>query len=119
MTTSYLSIDQLKRAIQIEEQIAALRVELDAVLSGVKTGKVSSLLKTVTSADGRKGQRSAATRVKMAAAQKARWAQKDGGAEEVAAEPVKAKKKRKMSPEGRARIAEAQKKRWAAKKSGK
>lgn len=119
--TTYLTIEQLKRAIQIEEQIEALRNQLNAVLSGVNTGKVESLLNTVMALGGRKGKRSAATRAKMAAAQKARWAQKNGGAVEadaVAQKPAK-KKKRKMSPEGRARIIEAQKKRWAALKGKK
>ena len=70
-------------------------------------------------ADGRKGKRSAASRAKMAAAQKARWAKKRGDA----SAPVKAvvngakKKKRTMSPEARARIAAAQKARWAKQKA--
>jgi len=51
---------------------------------------------------------SAATRKKMAAAQKARWARLKGPDQEPAP------KKRTMSAEGRKRIAEAARKRWAA-----
>jgi hypothetical protein len=54
---------------------------------------------------------SAATRQKMALAQKARWANK-GGSETTPEGP----KKRKMSAAGRKAIAEAQRKRWAASK---
>ncbi len=126
MTNNYLSIDQLKRALEIEEQIQKLRLELDSVLSGTRYSVSAPAAKTVRASaggDGRKGKRSAATRAKMAAAQKARWAKKNGGApaNEVAAEtPTKTKKKkRQMSEEGRARIIAAQKKRWAALKASK
>jgi len=54
---------------------------------------------------------STATRKKMAAAQKARWARLKRPDQESAAP---APKKRTMSAEGRKRIAEAARKRWAA-----
>ena len=57
---------------------------------------------------------SAASKAKMAAAQKARWAKKNGTAPAAVEAPVvKTRKKRTMSPEARARIAAAQKARWA------
>lgn len=73
-----------------------------------KTAQVGS---GVVKVDGRKGNRSAAARAKMAAAQKARWAKMKGGAS--ADTPKASKKKRTMSPEARAKIAAAQRARWA------
>ena len=74
--------------------------------------KAASVEPVVGKVDGRKGKRSAAARAKMAAAQKARWAAKKGGA--VTTPAVKSpRKKRTMSPEARARIAAAQRARWA------
>lgn len=55
---------------------------------------------------------SAATRRKMAASQRKRWAAMHQG---LPATP----KKRRLSAKGRAAIAEAQRKRWAAQKKGK
>ncbi|MBI5799381.1 MAG: hypothetical protein HZA92_01465 [Verrucomicrobia bacterium] len=54
---------------------------------------------------------SAATKAKMAAAQKARWAKLKGAAPAPAATPKKGK--RKMSAEGKANIRAAVKARWA------
>ncbi len=58
---------------------------------------------------------SAATKAKMAAAQKARWAKLKGGAKPAAAtaSAPAPKKKRKMSAAGRAAIVAAAKARWA------
>jgi hypothetical protein len=97
-----LSIDQLRRAIALKEQIEQLADELKGVLGSapIKRGRRT---------------RSAATRARMAAAQRARWAGAKGKS------PKKAKRgKRKISAAGRARIAAAAKARWAAaKRAGK
>lgn len=96
-----LSIDQLRRAIALKEQIETLAGELSGVLGG---------------RSGRRGTvRSAATRARMAAAQRARWANRRGKT------PAKAKRgRRKISAAGRARIAAAARARWAAaKRAGK
>src|SRR6185369_9170658 len=116
MITGFPTIEQLKRAIQIEEQIEALKAELASVLGGMAKAASSAV---GVKKDRRSGKRSAATRAKMAAAQQARWAKKRGNAapaEAAAAKPAKAKKKRTLSPEARAKIAAAQKRRWAAAK---
>src|SRR5439155_7412661 len=65
-----LSIQQLRRAVGIKEQIAALETGLSQIL-----GFPSS----VASVGNRRGRqkRSAAVRARMAAAQKARWAKRD------------------------------------------
>jgi len=58
---------------------------------------------------------SAATKRKMAAAQKLRWSRVHGKSTTAAAAPsAPAKNKRKMSAAGRARIIAATKARWAA-----
>ena len=56
----------------------------------------------------------AASRAKMAAGQKARWAKINGKASPAKAAP----KKKGMSPETKAKLAAAMKARWAAKKKG-
>ena len=61
---------------------------------------------------------SAASKAKMAAAQKARWAKKNAASTSPAESVTKARKKRKtMSPEARAKIAAAQRARWAKQKA--
>jgi len=105
MTTSLttLSAKQLRQAIAIKEQIEALKWELYALDTVAPT--------TAHTAARKKFARSAATRARMAAAQKARWAKSKRGTR-VAAKPAK-RRKGKLSPEGRARIVAAQKARWA------
>ncbi len=97
-----LSIEQLRRAVALKEQIEALAGELRGVLGSppIKRGRRT---------------RSAATRARMAAAQRARWANARGTT------PKKARRaRRKISAAGRARIAAAAKARWAAaKRAGK
>lgn len=111
MSNEFLSIDQLKRALAIEEQIAALREELRTVLGNPSFKQSSNSVATKPGGkDARRGKRSAATRAKMAAAQKARWAK----SKSESTVPAKGRKKRVLSPEARARIVAAQKKRWAA-----
>ena len=93
----------------IDSQIAELRSMLD----GRRTKSA-----VVPSEGGRpKRKFSAASRRKMAAAQKARWA----GIKKSSEPPQvpQPKKKRKMSAAGRKAISEATKKRWAAVKAKK
>jgi len=97
-----LSIQQLRRAVAIREQIAALETDLSEIL-----GAPSS----ATSVGNRRGRRkrSAAVRGRMAAAQKVRWAKRDG-------KPAK-KPRRKMSAKARANLAAAARARWAKAKA--
>src|SRR5688572_28894350 len=109
--------DQLKRAIQIAEQIQQLEAELRRIVSGVGSG-AGVVVSAEPSSKPRK--RSAAVRRKMAAAQKARWAKfraAKGAVASGAASPApktkaKVKGKRKVSAEARAKMAAAAKKRW-------
>ena len=103
-----ISLESLKEAIAIKEQIAALEARLNKLLGGGGGGEVPSSFSAPVK-KGR-GKMSVAGRAKIAAAQRARWA-KQKGTSAPGAKP--AKKKRKLSPEGRARIVAALKKRWA------
>ena len=120
------SIDQLKRAITISEQIQSLEAELASILGA--SAKVSApakvaaaAVKTVKSKRGL----SAEGRARIAAAQKARWAKAKGSTETAAAPAAAPKKagkrkgKRNLSPEARARIVAAVKRRWAKAKKAK
>src|SRR5436305_14009590 len=91
--------------LSIDSQIAELRSMLDGQSSGPAA--------TPSATGKRKRKFSAASRRKMAAAQKARWAGIKKSSEPPKAESAKPKK-RKMSAAGRAAIAAAVKKRWAA-----
>jgi hypothetical protein len=99
-TLGNLSIDQLKRAIHVREQMDSLQEELDGILGG-----------EIPVPRAGKRKMSAAARAKIAAAQKARWAKLKGPSP---------KPKRKMSAAGRAAISAAAKARWKkAKAAGK
>jgi hypothetical protein len=89
--TSTPSIDQLKRAIAIQEKIAVLQADLAAILGQSGGAAVPA----------RRGRKPKAV---------------VEGAEEASETPVKRKKKRTMSPEAREKIAAAQRKRWAKQK---
>jgi hypothetical protein len=101
-----LSTEQLRRAIDLKEQIAALEDRL-ALMLGAPAPAAPAAKRPGT------GKRSAAARARMAAAQKARWAK-------IKAQPSSAPVKvvrRRLSAATRARMAAAAKARWAAKKA--
>src|SRR6266536_726412 len=97
-----LSLQQLKRAVAIKEQITALEAELNQVF-GVASSDIP------IAKPGGKRRRSTAVRAKMAAAQKARWAKRNGKpGSSLATRP-----RRKMSAKARASLSAAAKARWA------
>jgi hypothetical protein len=104
-----LASHQLRRAADLVDEIEKMKKELSAVLA-------SSPVTTMTLK--RKRRMSAAGRLAIAAAQKARWAKTKVklAARRIAKKPAK----RTMSAAGRAKIAAAAKARWAkAKAAGK
>ena len=106
-----LSVQQLRQAANLKEQIDALDKELNRLL-GSTTKPVAA--KTPK----KKGGMSAAGRARIAAAQKARWARFK--AAKPAVKTVKpAKKKFKMSAAAKAKISAAAKARWAKIKAAK
>ena len=132
-------ITTIEEALAIRKEIEALQASLIAIISGemellidepappfkrfkpmsaagrARVAAKSPAAVQPVKAGKKKRVVSAAARAKMAAAQKARWAKKNG-ASPAAVEPtakVAKKKKRTMSPEARERIAAAQRARWA------
>ena len=111
MSLLNLTAQQLRKAANLKDQIAALEKQLSAI-TGTQAAPVQA------AKPAKKGM-SAAGRAKIAAAQKARWAKvkaaKTVVKAVVAAKP--AKKKFVMSAAAKAKISAAAKARWAAKKA--
>ena len=114
---SDLSVTQLKRAVEIKEQIEKLESELSAVFGSTSSSQAAPA----------KGGMSEATKAKLRAASKARWAKinadkqsapvaKNKGSKPAAAAKA-APKKTTMSPAARKKISDAAKARWAAAKA--
>jgi hypothetical protein len=127
-----LTIEQLRKAVSIKEQIETLQEEIEAISNDWAIvpvqrrgrGKMSNLERARKAAAARwakaktgdkeaapteRRKFSAAHRAALVAAQRARWAKVKAGKVDEA-EP---KKKRKISAAGRAKIAAAAKARWA------
>jgi hypothetical protein len=102
-----LSSQQLRRAANIKDKIQSLEKKLITVL-GSPTEPATPV------AQKKKQKMSAASRAKIAAAQKARWA-KVKGQKVKQSQP----KKRKMSAAARRKISLAAKARWAKVKAAK
>jgi len=118
------SIEQLKRAIAISEQIQKLEAELASILGSSASLSISTTVEAVAGKPGRRKRGlSAEGRARIAAAQKARWAKSKGDSEMEAPEETpkagKLRKKRNLSPEARERIRAAVKRRWAKAKKNK
>lgn len=111
ISISKISVSQLKRAVEIREQVERLEDELTGIFDGSLTG----------SSNGKGGRRkmSSAARAKIASAQRLRWAKYRKGASASAKSPAKTKNKgrRKLSPATRAKIAAAARIRWARAKA--
>lgn len=127
-TTKTPSIANLKRAIEVAEQIERLQAQLAALVGG--NASIASAPSAAAVPRGKKrGKRvmSPEARERIAAAQRARWAKSKGTSTPVAkapsispastakpAAPKAARKaKRNISPEARAKMAAAAKRRWA------
>jgi hypothetical protein len=103
-----LSPNQLKRAAAIKEQIDRLNAELRGILGSPNNSRP---------AQGKTRMMSAAAKRKIAAAQKARWANFRRG-KPTKASSGKATKNAK-SPATRAKLSAKMKAYWAAKRAGK
>jgi hypothetical protein len=107
------SLDQLKQAVALKEQIAALESQLNAILGG---GTLPSFTPAppITSRVGRPPGKQGVSeegKARIAVAQKARWAKFRESKGTVPS--ITPAKKRNISPESRARMAAAAKARWA------
>jgi hypothetical protein len=109
-----LTVAQLKRAIEIREEIESLQAQLTSI-GGGRVGRPPA----TKSRKRRKRRMSAKGRARIAAAARARWAKYRRGA--TKAKPAKAgkKKRKRFSAAARAKLSAAAKARWAkAKASG-
>jgi hypothetical protein len=121
MSITNLTPQQLRRAADLQETIQGLGHELNQLLGVEIHGPFVTEARVSTPAAGAKKVRkkfSAETRAKMAAAQRARWAAKNGGEPKdpqatLATQPEEKPKKRKISAAGKAAIAAAARARWA------
>ncbi|MEO7300526.1 MAG: hypothetical protein ABI042_18330 [Verrucomicrobiota bacterium] len=107
MNIKDMSVEQLRRAATIKEEIVGLEKQLQTLWGGSKASNAVSA----------KGVMSAAGRARISAAAKARWA-KIKASKRNAAKPASSGKKT-MSAAARAKISAAAKARWAKIKSGK
>lgn len=107
------TINTLKRAIAIAEQIESLQAELAGILGSDKSA--SGPIAAAKPGRKKKGKLSAKGLANIRAAQQARWAKVKG----KETKPAAKKTKGKMSAAGRAAIVAAQKLRWAKVKAEK
>ena len=106
-----LTVNQLKRAAAIKERIEALNKELRGILgASAKSGAALTKKRTM----------SASVKKKIAAAQKARWANlRRAKPATQSVNPAAKAKKKTMSAAARAKLSAKLKAYWAAKKAGK
>ncbi|MCE0496438.1 MAG: hypothetical protein LV481_00640 [Methylacidiphilales bacterium] len=109
MSIINLSIEQLKQAISIKEEIATLEQKLASFINGKSLQEAAAVV--VPAKRGRK-KMSPEAKARIAAAATARWAKIKGT---PVASPVT--KKRTFSPEHRAKLIAAAKARWNGKKT--
>jgi hypothetical protein len=106
-----LSSEQLKRAASIKEKIETLNRELRSILGSSANSRIASTEKRTMSSSVKK---------KIAAAQKARWANLRGrNSATPSIKPNARVKKKTFSAVTRAKLSAKLKAYWAAKKSGK
>jgi len=97
-----ISVKTLQEAISIRQQIENLEKRLSSLLAGAP-------VKPTAATGGRYF--SPATRAKLAAAARARWARKRG-----ATTPAPRKRKGQLTPAGRRKLSQLMKARWAARR---
>lgn len=115
------SVEQLKRALEVREQIEKLEQELSSILGNTASVSVS------TAAPAKKGKRimTAEWKAKIAAAQTRRWARERAqkaatlNASKPAIQTMAAPGKRVMSAETKAKIAAVARARHARARAGK
>ena len=103
-----ISVKELQEAISIRQQIDNLQRRLSSLLRGAPQRPTTS--PSAPTASGRFF--SPATRAKLAAAAKARWARTRG----TGAPAAPAKKKGQLTPAGRRKLSQLMKARWAARR---
>jgi hypothetical protein len=105
-----ISVKDLQEAISIRQQIDSLQQRLSSILRGAPQREATPTRTAAPTARGRYF--SPATRAKLAAAAKARWAKKRGTT--LAAAP--SKPKGQLTAAGRRKLSQLMKARWAARR---
>jgi len=114
-----LTVAQLKRAIEIREQIETLEAQL-AGLGGVRLGRPPGVRLGRPPGTGGRRRMSAAGRAAISAAAKARWAKFRRAGSGNGAVKAKVGKRKRFDAATRARLSASAKARWAkAKAAGK
>jgi len=114
---SSLSLTQLKRAVEIKEQIENLQNEIDQIL-GTPSPSPARMPRANGASRGRglfrprRKQVSAAGRARIAAAARLRWARRKAAAG-VPVSVAAPRRRRRISAAGRAKLAAAARARWA------
>jgi hypothetical protein len=98
-----ISVVALQEAVSIRRQIDTLEKRLSSILGGAPASVATR---------GERRRMSAATRAKLAAAARARWARLKAGKKTTPA------KKGGITPAGRKRLSQLMKARWAARRKG-
>jgi hypothetical protein len=111
-----ISVKQLEEATSIRRQIDNLQQRLSSILRGTtpRTAVAPAARTTRPAQTGRYF--SPATRAKLAAAARARWARLRGGATTTTAAATPARKKGQLTPAGRRKLSQLMKARWAARR---
>lgn len=105
-----LSVNQLKRATAIKEQIEKLSQELGSIFGVPAKSRAASTKKRTMSASVKR---------KIAAAQKARWANLRRARPALPVKPASKAKKKTFSRATRAKLSAKLKAYWVAKRAGK
>jgi hypothetical protein len=109
-----ISVKELEEATSIRRQIDNLQQRLSSILRGTTSRTVSAPPAARATRPAQRGRYfSPATRAKLAAAAKARWARLRGSATPAA---TPARKKGQLTPAGRRRLSQLMKARWAARR---
>ena len=106
-----ISVKDLQEAISIRQQIDNLQRRLSSILRGAPQTPTAP---AASSASGRFF--SPATRAKLAAAAKARWARRRGTTTTTTTAAAPAKSRGQLTPAGRRKLSQLMKARWAARR---
>ena len=110
-----ISVKELQEAISIRQQIDNLQRRLSSLLRAAPAPAVGIAMRKSSPARGRYF--SPATRAKLAAAARARWARTRGtGAVAAPAKSAPPRRKGQLTPAGRRKLSQLMKARWAARR---
>ena len=110
-----ISVKELQEAISIRQQIDNLQRRLSSLLRGAPQKPTATAAPSARSAATASGRYfSPATRAKLSAAARARWARTRGPG--ATAAPAAAGKKGQLTPAGRRKLSQLMKARWAARR---